>query len=60
MDIRGSYSIPSMPEDKYFLIVVDDDSCFCWIYLMNFKSEASKLVQSFVAFIETHFQKEKN
>lgn len=35
--------------------MVDDKSCFTWIFIMKLKSEASNIVKSFVTLIQNDF-----
>lgn len=41
-DLGGPIPVPSFEEDKYFLILVDDYSCYAWIYFLKRKSDALK------------------
>lgn len=57
MDIWDPISTTFMLGHKYFLTIVDDHNKFCWIFLMKLKFETSSLIQSFVHFTQSHFQK---
>ena len=57
VDIWGPFSIPSISGHRYFLTIVDDKSIHTWIYLMKYKSQASHLIKSFVALVETQHNK---
>ena len=53
VDIWGLLATYSMFSFHYFLTIIDDKSQFSWLYFMKNKSEASSLIPSFVAFVET-------
>ena len=55
VDIWGPCSKISMHGHCYFLTIMDDHSCFTWIYLMQTKAEARKIIIDFVTYIETQF-----
>ena len=55
VDIWGPYKTPTVYNQKYFLTIVDDFSRFTWIFLMQFKSEASYKLQTFCSFVENQF-----
>lgn len=57
MGIWDPISTTFMLGHKYFLTIVDDHNKFCWIFLMKLKFETSSLIQSFVHFTQSHFQK---
>ena len=57
MDIWGPCSKPSMHGHKYFLTIVDDHSRFTWIHLMHTKTETQHIIVSFIASIETQYNR---
>jgi len=54
-DIWGAYRIESLSGVHYFLSIVDDASRETWVYLMEDKSEVSKLVMNFCKMGKTQF-----
>ena len=55
VDIWGPCSKVTMHGHRYFLTIVNDHSRFTWIYLMQTKAEARKIIIDFVTCIETQF-----
>lgn len=55
MDIWDPIYVSSMFGRRYFLTVINDHGCFCWIFLMRHKSETSTLVKAFVNYAKTQF-----
>jgi hypothetical protein len=55
-DIWGSFSIESINGSSYFLTIVDDFSCYTWIYLLHSKSQTRQLLQTFYPLIQTQFE----
>ena len=54
-DIWGAYKVESLCGARYFLTIVDDASRGTWVYLMNDKGEASKLIMNFCVMVKTQF-----
>ena len=57
MDIWGPCSKTSMHGHKYFLTIADDHSRFTWIHLMHTKAETRDIIISFIASIETQYNR---
>nr|XP_016488070.1 PREDICTED: uncharacterized protein LOC107808097 [Nicotiana tabacum] len=57
VDLWGPYKLPTTDGSKYFLTVVDDYTRFNWIYLLKLKSDVSTMLQKFIAFVRTQFDK---
>jgi len=57
IDIWGPCSPISMNGDRYFLTIVDDHTCFTWLFLMHTNFEARKIFIDFVQYVATQFQK---
>lgn len=53
MDIQVAIFTPSLLGHKYFIIVINDFSRYCCIFLMKNESETSTLIKYFVTFIQT-------
>ena len=56
-DIWGPYRTPSTCGAHYFLSIVDDTSRATWVYLMQSRTEASKLLKNFVMMVKTQFKR---
>ena len=56
-DIWGPYRVPSTCGAHYFLSIVDDSSRATWVYLMHDRTEASKLLKSFIVMVKNQFNK---
>ena len=55
VDIWGPYRTPTYDGFKLFLSVVDDKSRATWVFLLSHKSNAFSMLESFIAYIKTHF-----
>ncbi|GKE70737.1 cysteine-rich receptor-like protein kinase 8, partial [Tanacetum coccineum] len=58
IDIWGPYKVPTLGQNRYFLIIVDDFSRGVWIYLLVQKSYAYSVLKSFITFVLKQFEKE--
>lgn len=56
-DTSGPYYAPTHAGYKYFLTLVDNCTCFTWIYLFRQKFDVSFIVPKFFTLIETQFHK---
>ena len=54
-DIWGRYKHSSLSGAHYFLTIVDDYTCFTWIFLMKHKDEAQPLIKHFFSYVSTQF-----
>lgn len=52
-DVWGPFHTSTVHEQSYFLTIVDDFTCFTWVFLMQHKSEAPSVVTRFYHMIET-------
>jgi hypothetical protein len=52
-DLMGPFSHPSIKKVRFFLIFVDDFSCFTWIYFLKKKFEVFHHLKDFKALVET-------
>lgn len=52
MDLYGPMSEQSLGANKFFFLLVDDFSRFCWVYLLKSKSEAFQDFLNFNALVE--------
>ena len=51
-DLMGPFLHPSINKARFFLIFVDDFSCFTWIYFLRKKSEVFQHLKYFKALVE--------
>ena len=56
-DIWGPYRVLSTCGAHYFLSIVNESSRATWVYLMQDRTEASKLLESFIAMVKNQFNK---
>ena len=56
LDMWGSYRVTSKDGYKYFLIVVDDYTRACWVYLIKTKDEVFSNFENFVNLIQNQFE----
>jgi hypothetical protein len=56
-DLMGPFPHPSINKEMFFLIFVDDFSCFTWIYFLRKKSEVFQHLKDFKALVETQSEK---
>jgi transposase InsO family protein len=48
MDLFGPIAYISIGSNKYGLVIVDDFSCFTWVFFLQDKSEAQGIVKKFI------------
>ena len=56
-DIWGPSSVSSIGGSRYFVVFVDDYSCYSWIFHMKHRSELLQVYCNFAKIVETHFSK---
>nr|GEW00217.1 retrovirus-related Pol polyprotein from transposon TNT 1-94 [Tanacetum cinerariifolium] len=56
--VKKGYRVPSYTRANYFLTIVDDFSKAVWVFLIKYKSEASKHLMGFHRMVEVHFEKQ--
>jgi hypothetical protein len=54
-DVWGPMAINSISGSRFFLTIVDDYTRFTWVYLMQYKSQTSSIIQSFSNMVQTQF-----
>lgn len=57
IDLSGPSSIESIGGNKYILVIVDDFSCFTWVFFLKQKSEATPKLKLFIKQVEVQLQK---
>jgi hypothetical protein len=55
VDIWGPFSVHSINDNSFFLIIVDDFSRFTWVYLLQSKAQVRNLIQSFIISLKHNF-----
>lgn len=56
IDIWGPYKVCTKGRFRYFLTIVDDCSRHTWVYLIQYKSDALKTLETFMAYVHTYFR----
>ena len=56
-DVWGPSSVSSIGGSQYFVIFVDDYSCYSWIFNMKHRSELLQVYSNFAKTVETQFSK---
>ena len=56
-DVWGPSSVSSIGGSQYFVIFVDDYSCYSWIFNMKHRSELLQVYSNFAKMVETQFSK---
>ena len=56
-DIWGPSSVSSICGSRYFVIFVDNYSCYNWIFYMKYGSELLQVYSNFAKMVETQFSK---
>jgi hypothetical protein len=54
-DICGPFGVRSRGGAKYFVTFIDEYSRYCWIYLINKKSELTERFRDFYAFVQNQY-----
>lgn len=57
-DIWGPSPTPTTRDSRYFVIFVDNYSCYTWLFLMKNQSELTRIYRDFVAMIKTQISKD--
>lgn len=55
MDVWGPYRTPTHDRKHFFLTVVDENTRFTWIYLLQLKSDVIVMLKHFLSFVKTQF-----
>lgn len=55
MDVWGPSPVVSFSGYKYYLLLVDDFTKYCWLFPLHKKSDVSSYVQAFKVFVSNHF-----
>lgn len=51
----GPYKTPTYDRKQYFVTIVDDDSRYSWICLINSKIEVKNVLKDFLIMVNTQF-----
>ena len=52
-DVWGPSSVSSISESQYFVVFVDDYSCYSWNFNMKYRSELLQVYYNFAKMVET-------
>jgi transposase InsO family protein len=55
MDLFGPISYVSIGDNKYDLIIIDDYSCFIWVFFLQEKSETQEVLKKFLKRAQNKF-----
>ena len=56
-DVWGPSPVSSIGGSRYFVVFVDDYSCYSWIFHMKHRSELLQVYSTFAKMVETQFSK---
>ncbi|GJR24222.1 retrovirus-related pol polyprotein from transposon TNT 1-94 [Tanacetum coccineum] len=56
MDLCGPTRVESINDKKYIMVIVDDYSCYTWVYFLRTKDEAPKMIIKFITQIHLNMQ----
>ena len=56
MDLFGPITYISIGGNKYGLVIVDDYSCFTWVFFLHDKSEVQGIVKKFIRRVQNEFE----
>ena len=56
-DVWGPSPVASIGESQYFVIFIDDYSCYSWIFSMKSHSKILPIYSNFAKMVETQFPK---
>jgi hypothetical protein len=48
MDLFGSIVYISIKSNKYDLVIIDDYSCFTWVFFLHDKGETQEVLKKFL------------
>lgn len=57
IDTWGPYKICTKGKYKYYLTIVDDNTRYTWVYLLQHKSDALSTLKTFLQYVHNHFDK---
>jgi hypothetical protein len=55
MDLFGLITYISIGSNKYGLVIVDDYSCFTWVFFLHDKSETQEVLKKFLKRVQNEF-----
>ena len=56
-DVWGPFPVASIDGSRYFVVFIDDYSCYSWIFPMKSHSEILTIYSNFAKMVETQFSK---
>jgi hypothetical protein len=55
MDLFGHVAYKSIGSNKYDLVIIDDHSCFTWVFFLQDKSETQEVLKKFLKRAQNEF-----
>jgi transposase InsO family protein len=55
MDLFGPVAYISIDGNKYGIVIVDDYSCFIWVFFLQDKSETQEVLKKFLRRVQNKF-----
>ena len=56
MDLFGPITYINIGGNKYGLVIIDDYSCFTWVFFLHDKSEVQGIVKKFIRRVQNEFE----
>nr|GEX10082.1 retrovirus-related Pol polyprotein from transposon TNT 1-94 [Tanacetum cinerariifolium] len=56
MDLCGPMRVALINGKKYILVIVDDYSCYTWVYFLHSKDETPKIIKKFIAQAQLNYK----
>ncbi|GJT75338.1 integrase, catalytic region, zinc finger, CCHC-type containing protein [Tanacetum coccineum] len=56
MDLCGPMRVASINGKKYILVIVDDYSCFTWVYFLHTKDETPDIIKKFITQAQLNYK----
>jgi len=57
-DLCGPFSIERLGGNKYILVIVDDYSCFSWVYFLRYKYQETCEMINFIKYVELELKRQ--
>ncbi|GJZ07423.1 integrase, catalytic region, zinc finger, CCHC-type containing protein [Tanacetum coccineum] len=56
IDLCRLMRVESINGKKYILVIIDDYSCYTWVYFLQTKDETPKMIKKFIAQVQLNFK----
>jgi predicted metal-dependent HD superfamily phosphohydrolase len=60
MDLFGPIAYIRIDDNKYGLVIVDDYSCFNWVFFLQYKSETQEVLKQFLKRAQVWYQSKED